>query len=388
MSTSGIHAGDLDRRLQRMVDALTAKKTIHHAILAIERGDRSYRRVFVSGYANPDGPLMRPQTPFFTASITKLFIAAAVLKLVERDAVRLTAPIAEYLPRTVTDGLHRLNGIDYSGQITVSHLLCHMSGLPDWLEDRAKGKLPLIDRLFAGNDRRFDIEAIAAVVRDELTPHFPPQDLSAAKPLVRYSDTGFQLLMAILESVTGRKLPDIYRQEIFEPLGLLSTWLPERPPEDTPIAPATVWAGDQPLDLPLALESIRDIYSTTADLILFLRALVTGTLFENPQTADIMYGRFRRFSRFWDRSAVRQPSSLIEYGAGMMRFALPRALTPLRRIPPVIGHSGSTGTWLFYCRELDLYLAGCVDQATAAPLPFRLVSRVLHEITPAKLQAT
>ena len=236
MSTSRINAGTLDRRIQQMVDALT-EKTIHHAIVAIESGNRSYQRVFVSGYAHPDGTPMRPQTPLFTASITKPFIAAAVLKLVERGAVRLTAPMGDYLPRTVTDGLHRLNGIDYTGQITVSHLLCHMSGLPDWLEDRARGKRPLIDRLFAGNDRRFDIEAIAAVVRDELTPHFPPQNLHAAKPLMRYSDTGFQLLMAIIESVTGQTLPDIYREEIIDPLGLLSTWLPERAPGDTPIAP-------------------------------------------------------------------------------------------------------------------------------------------------------
>ncbi len=380
MHVNAGNASSLDGRIQRMVDALTRKQTIHHAIFAIENGDRSYQRVFVSGSAHPDGTPMRPQTPFFTASITKLFIAAALLKLVERGAVRLDAPMADYLPRTVTDGLHRLNGTDYSGQITVSHLLCHMSGLPDWLEDRAKGKLPLIDRLFAGNDRRFDIEAVAAVVRDELTPHFPPQDLNAARPLVRYSDTGFQLLMAIIESVTGRTLPDIYQQEIVEPLGLRSTWLPERPPRDMPITPSTPWAGDQPLVLPLALESIRDIYSTTADLILFLRALMSGTLFDNPQTGAVLYGSFRRFSQFWDRSAFRLPRSPIEYGAGMMRLALPRALTPLRRIPPVIGHTGSTGTWLFYCGELDLYLAGCVDQATAAPLPFRFVPRVLHEI--------
>ena len=131
MSTSGINADNLDGRIRRMVDALTEKKTIHHAILAIESGDRSYQRVFVSGYAHADGTLMRPQTPFFTASITKLFIAAALLKLVERGGVCLTAPMGDYLPRTVTDGLHRLNGTDYTGQITVSHLLCRMSGLPD-----------------------------------------------------------------------------------------------------------------------------------------------------------------------------------------------------------------------------------------------------------------
>ena len=238
---AGNDARDLDRRIQRMVDALTSKNNIHHAIVAIENGDRSYRRVFVSGEANPDGTPMRPQTPFFTASITKLFIAAAVLKLVERGEVALSAPIVEYLPRKVTDGLHRLNGIDYTEHVTVSHLLRHMSGLPDWLEDRAKGRLPLIDRLFAGNDRSFDIEAIAAVVRDELTPHFPPQDLNATKPLVRYSDTGFQLLMAIIESVTGRRLPDIYRREIFEPLGLHTTWLPAPGPQPQQGAP--VWAG-------------------------------------------------------------------------------------------------------------------------------------------------
>ena len=383
MSTNSVYDAGPDRRIQRIVDALTVNKGIHHAILAIESGDRSYRRVFVSGEANPDGTPMRPQTPFFAASITKLFIAAAVLKLVERGEVGLSASIVEYLPRKVTDGLHRLNGVDYTEQVTVSHLLRHMSGLPDWLEDRAKGRLPLIDRLFAGNDRSFDVEAIAAVVRDELTPHFPPQDLNAPKPLVRYSDTGFQLLMAIIEAVTGRRLPDIYRQEIFEPLGMRTTWLPECPPEHTPIAPSTLWVGEHPLELPLALNSIRDIYSTTADLILFLRALVSGTLFESPQTAETMYDGFRRFSRFWDRSAFRQPPSLIEYGAGMMRFALPRVLTPMRRIPAVIGHSGSTGTWLFYCRELDLYLAGCVDQAGAASLPFRLVPRVLHEVTSA-----
>ena len=186
--------------------------------------------------------------------------------------------------------------------------------------------------------------------------------------------------MAIVESVSGRPLPQVYQQEIFEPLGLHNIWLPEQPPNELEMAPATVWAGDRPLDLPLALRSIRDLYSTTADLILFLRSLITGSLFSDPQTARIMSGRFRRFTRFWDRSAFRLPQSPIEYGAGMMRLALPRVLTPLRRIPPVIGHTGSTGTWLFYCEDFDLYLAGCVDQATAGPLPFRFVPRVLHEI--------
>jgi D-alanyl-D-alanine carboxypeptidase len=61
-----------------------------------------------------------------------------------------------------------------------------------------------------------------------------------------------------------------------------------------------------------------------------------------------------------------------------MRFQLPRIFTPLRRIPAVIGHTGSTGTWLFHCPELDLLLCGTADQVTAPALPFRLVPKIVR----------
>lgn len=65
----------------------------------------------------------------------------------------------------------------------------------------------------------------------------------------------------------------------------------------------------------------------------------------------------------------------------MVRFALPRWLTPFRRVPAVVGHTGSTGSWLFYCEELDVLLAGTVDQGTAGAVPFRqVVGPVLHAI--------
>jgi len=46
-------------------------------------------------------------------------------------------------------------------------------------------------------------------------------------------------------------------------------------------------------------------------------------------------------------------------------------------MPPVLGHTGSTGCWLFYCPELDTYLAGSVNEVTAAPVPFRMVPKML-----------
>lgn len=51
-----------------------------------------------------------------------------------------------------------------------------------------------------------------------------------------------------------------------------------------------------------------------------------------------------------------------------------------RRPATLVGHAGVTGTWLFHCPELDLHLAGSIDQATtrARSAPFRLMARILR----------
>jgi hypothetical protein len=79
-------------------------------------------------------------------------------------------------------------------------------------------------------------------------------------------------------------------------------------------------------------------------------------------------------------AALRAPGWPIRYGLGMMRFRfrIPRVRTPGGEVPELIGHSGSTGSWLFRCPQLDLFLSGTVDQATAGALPFRFLPRLLR----------
>lgn len=72
------------------------------------------------------------------------------------------------------------------------------------------------------------------------------------------------------------------------------------------------------------------------------------------------------------------PGWPIQYGLGMMRFHIPRLFSLLHPTPPVIGHTGVTGSWLFYCPEWDVYLVGTVNQAAAAAVPFRLVPKLLQ----------
>jgi len=112
--------------------------------------------------------------------------------------------------------------------------------------------------------------------------------------------------------------------------------------------------------------------------VAFLRALIRGQVFEEPATLRLMQQRWNRFGFPLDRAALRAPGWPIEYALGMMRFRLPRAFTPLRPMPAVFGHTGSTGAWLLHCPELDVLLSGTVDQATAGGVPFRVVPEILR----------
>jgi CubicO group peptidase (beta-lactamase class C family) len=367
--------------MQGLLQHLISKKNVKHAIVAVQSNEGRFRWFGAAGDANPDGTPMRVDTPFHIASVDKLLTASVVMMLHERGRVDLDESIAAYLPQTLIGGIHRLGGIDHTETITVRHLLGHTSGLADCLEDRPRGGKSLMERLFHEGDRAWTIDDLLHIVRDQLTPHFPPQPMDLKRQKVRYSDTNYQLLIAIIESLTTQPLHQVFEELLFRPLDLRCTYLfgYSEPPGHKP-DPATIWFEDQPLNLPLALRAFPSVYSTAEDCLTFLRALVRGEIFDQPVTLALMQNRWNRFSFALDPVALRSPGWPIEYSLGMMRFRLPRVFTPLRPVPAVIGHTGSSGSWLFHCPELDLLLCGTVDQATAGAVPYRFVPRLLRTI--------
>jgi D-alanyl-D-alanine carboxypeptidase len=292
----------------------------------------------------------------------------------------LDRSITGYLPGEVKGGMHRWKGSDLTERITVRHLLAHASGLPDWLEDRPRGGLSLVDRIVRDGDAAFDLEAVAAFVRD-LSPHFAPQDLAAPRHPIRYSDTNFILLAAVIERATGQTVPGVHDRLLYRPLGMRHTWFAGRSTALEPtLVPAALHVDGRPFPIPLLMRSFHGIYSTAADLIAFMRGLVRGDAFGDVRPLPAMQARWNRFGVPRDRAALRAPGWPIEYGLGIKRFQVPRLFNGFRRMPPVIGHSGSTGTWLFYCPERDLYFAGSVDEVAAGALPYRLVPRMLRAL--------
>jgi CubicO group peptidase (beta-lactamase class C family) len=364
-------------RLERLLQKLSKDGKVRHVVLGGAAIDGSWEWSDAVGAANPDGTPMTTDTPWFLASVTKLYIAAVVLSLYEQGSIDLDAPIPEYLPAGLQTGLHVREGVDRTGEITVTHLLAHASGLPDLLVEHQKGEQSLVAEIEAGDVAFSFVEAVERV--RSVPPHFPPSDLTGTRPKVRYSDTNYQLLMVIAEQASGLSMGELHRKLVFEPLGLRHTWFPGDQPPGEVGRPATPWLGDWPLeDRPMALRSLGDLFATTQDVLSFGRALFTGAVFTHGATGDLMHRRFRRFGFPRTVASVASPAWPIEYGLGMMRFAPSRAMAMGRRLPPVLGHAGSTASWLWYSPPLGLLLAGTADQATKAALPFRAIPMALH----------
>ena len=361
-------------RLDVLVADLAAKRRIPHAVLRIERGDGSLRG---AGEARPGEPMLA-DTPFHFASVAKLYTATAVLQLWERGGLDLEAPLAGYLPHDLVTGLHRCDGVDHTDAVTVRHLLSHTSGLPDYFLAAPQGETSYADRVAEG-DFAYTIQDVVARVR-QLPAHFPPQDPAAARQRARYSDTNFQLLGAIVEVVTGRAFHKVVETQILEPLGLKDTWVASHPRTESASAPAALWSGDTVLDIPQAMASLGPdggLVGTAADAIAFLRALLAGEPFERADTVGLMQARWNRFGLPRDRSSMMAPGWPIEYGLGILRFRPPWFLAPGRARPTLLGHTGASGSWLFHCPEHDVYLAGTVDQTTAAAVPYRISPRLV-----------
>ena len=356
---------DVDARLTRLLARTVARRDVHHANIAVMSGDGRQHWSGAAGPAGADDQPLRTDTPFFIASVTKRFIITLVLQAQERGELDLAAPIGRYLPAETIAGLHVFRGTDRTSAVTVRHLASHTSGLPDHFE-RRRGEQSLYERLSAGEDVYWNFEDTMRTTRELQRPHFEPQDLAAVRQKARYSDTGFQLLIRTVETVTGQTFAELLTERIVSPLGLTRTWLPgHRTPDAPTVVPSPLYTRRRRVDLGSLIESSNDLFSTTGDLLTFQRALLDGRVFAAARSVELLTERRNRLRNL----------PVLQYGLGTMFYRVGRLMSAGRRPVTLVGHSGATGTWLFHCPELDLHLAGTVDQTRAQAIPFELMAR-------------
>ncbi|MDP2233910.1 MAG: serine hydrolase domain-containing protein, partial [Actinomycetota bacterium] len=299
---------------------------------------------------------------YFIASTTKLYVTTLVMQLRSEGLLDLDAPAAAYLDPSVLAGIHVLHGVDSSDSITVRELLSHTSGIADYFEQRRRdGSTQIGDAL--RRDFAWTFDDVLRITKEELTPKFAPS--TPGKAL--YSDTNYQLLGAVIEAVTGTSYEYALRQRVLLPLGLEDTYPFTVETNDRYDSVAAMLYGTERVAIPKAMASLRadgGIVSTARDGIVFLEAFMTGRLFPVEYLDEMQ--------QQWN--SIFPP---LEYGMGIMRFALPRYYTLFRKVPAMIGHSGASGAVLFHVPELDLYVSGTVNQIKKRSLSYNLMTRLV-----------
>ena len=124
-------------------------------------------------------------TLFEAASVTKPVFSFAVQRLAERRIIDLDKPLYLYLPYEdiAYDERYKL--------ITARHVLTHRTGFPNWRWMNADSKLNL--RFTPGTE-------------------------------YNYSGEGFEYLKMVVEKITGKKVEQVLREEVIEPVGLYHTF--------------------------------------------------------------------------------------------------------------------------------------------------------------------
>ena len=242
-------------------------------------------------------------------------------------------------------------------------LISQSSGLADYEFDKRRGGKSVIDELKAGQDRAVSTAEAVEITRG-LAAHFPPSTPGKAY----YSNTNYRLLGAVIETVTGRSMAENFAEMICAPLGLQHTYLYDWSVPRPGQIPATIYLKEAPAEVPKYLSSNTSdggLVSTVSEGVSFLRAFFEGGLFDTA-----LLDRMTRWN------AIFFP---LRYGYGLMYFKLPRffSLTPL---PEFVGHSGSTGSFAFYCPSRAVYLAGTLNQIAAPQKPFFLMIDLLRAL--------
>lgn len=303
--------------------------------------------------------VLSPEQPYFISSVAKLHLMALLIKLKARGKVGLDDTMLRFLSGKEYTGLSMVGKQDFTSEITLHHLLSHLSGLPDYLEYPFHGTKSLREGLLSGNDHSWTFNDLLSAIR-ELKPAFRP----GQSKRIHYSDTNYQLLGKIIEQVTGQGLERSLEEFQIQPLGLSETYVYTDIYDRTP---AHFYYRGKKLHIPGAMSSFGPaggMVSTARDSMRFMKAIFHGQLFPPAELALIQQ---------WIPMG---PS--LSYGLGIARYQKSKFGFMGGKLPEIIGHTGISGAFAFYVPRLNLILTGTVSQSDDPMLPYKLVHQFIQ----------
>lgn len=216
--------------------------------------------LYSAGWKNRESKMpANPQSLFKIASISKLYIAVAAAKLVNKRKLSLDNTLADYLPELV-------GRVENAKQITMRMMLQHRSGIPDFIDNP---KLPWSN--LTTNPNHY-----LQLVLDK-PADFKPDNR------YRYCNTNYLLIGKILDKILGYDHQQYIKKEILDTLKLTNTYgsLSKVDLEDVVSGYFKGYNGD--LKSQNYVIAGGSMIATAQDVGVFLRALNDGTLLDKNE---------------------------------------------------------------------------------------------------------
>lgn len=257
-------------QLDELLDKYTKYGQFNGSVLVADNGKVIYKKGF--GMANMEWDIPNaPDTKFRLGSITKQFTSMLIMQLVAEGKVDLQANISEYLPEYPEANANK---------ITIHHLLTHTSGIPNYTS------FPNFFKELSRNPYT-PTEMLAWFADAAL--EFTPGERFA------YSNSGYIVLGAIIEKVTGKSYEEVLQQKIFDSLKMKNSGFDHYKTVLKKRASGYEMKGDIPENAPYIDMSspyaAGALYSTVEDLYLWDQALYTEKLLPK-QYRDMMFERY------------------------------------------------------------------------------------------------
>jgi D-alanyl-D-alanine carboxypeptidase len=243
------------------------------------------------------------ETAFAVGSVTKTFVAALILDLIEDDVLNLDDPLARWLP-----------GFPRARQITVRQLLNHTSGVFNITDNRA-----FIEAQIEHPHKRWTPARTLTYVGE---PRFAPGSDWG------YSNTNYILLGLVVEKATGSTVARELRERLLVPAGADAVFIQGEERVRAPVA-----RGYDDVDLDGTPDDLSDGTRTIPNTALASAAWTAGGIAATPE-AVAKFGDALLRGRLLNRDSLRQMTDFDEqlgkgrggglgYGFGLSRFEVP-----------------------------------------------------------------
>lgn len=223
--------GRLERITQFFRRDTTSKRLPGAVVMIARNGQIAYQEAFGVRDPKPAAP-MQKDSIFRVHSMTKPITAVAVLMLMEEGKIRLSDPIAKYLP-ALKDPKVLIEQVDASGHrssaivpadraITIQQLMTHTSGITYGSGNSAQQQMMAQAGI-----------SLSATFKPEVYTDLTDQqmvDKIAKVPLMFQPGTAWEygwssdVLLAMVEVVSGMRADEFFEQRIFQPLGMADTF--------------------------------------------------------------------------------------------------------------------------------------------------------------------